>query len=278
MIKPQISVVMPNFNNGRFLTESVSSVLGQDYDNFELIVVDDGSTDDSFDILHSKFPNIRIVSHPQNMGVNSARNSGIRASEAQLIALCDSDDVWLPRKLSKQIELLQTAKDTTLVYSNIEYFDSNNNITLVARGKKRGNLGNIYKIHPSVGWAIGAGSTSLFFREDAIRIGLFDENLTGSGEDWEFFARLAQIGNFDFVDEVLVRVRIHPNSRSRINLRTWYKDNQVALYSSLKKDLRWTILERILSRINFEKNFLKACIERKSFNSILWRLFRSTKN
>ena len=101
MTVPLVSVVMPNYNNSDFLTESISSILIQDYPNFELIFVDDNSSDDSLGVINSYFPQVKVIPHKINKGVNSARNSGILEAAGELIALCDSDDIWKPHKLSK---------------------------------------------------------------------------------------------------------------------------------------------------------------------------------
>lgn len=275
MKNPYISVVMPNFNNSNFLIESVSSILSQDYPNYELIFVDDNSSDDSLKLINSHFPQIKVISHKLNMGVNSARNSGILKASGELIALCDSDDIWLPHKLSQQVNLLESQKSTRLVYSNVRYFGSFGESVRVTKGTLRGHLGKLYKLYPSVAWAVGSGSTALFYKSDAVNVGLFDENLKGSGEDWEFFARLSQIGDFDFVDEVLVLCRTHAGSRSQISIRNWLLDNKKALQTSQSKDLGWRTRERIASNINLDLFFLKHCIRKKDFHSIFWRIFKS---
>lgn len=132
----------------------------------------------------------------------------------------------------------------------------------------RGYLGKLYKLNPSVGWAVGGGSATLFYKSEAINVRLFDETLRGSGEDWEFFARLSQVGNFDFVDEVLVLCRIHAGSRSQISFRNWFIDNKEALQTSQSKDLSGRTYERIASRVNLEKIFFKHCIRNKDYRSL----------
>lgn len=272
MTVPLVSVVMPNYNNSDFLTESISSILIQDYPNFELIFVDDNSSDDSLGVINSYFPQVKVIPHKINKGVNSARNSGILEAAGELIALCDSDDIWKPHKLSKQVDLLKRLNTTRLVYSDVQYFDSLSGKVRVTKGSMRGNLGKMYKLYPSVAWAVGGGSTTLFYKSDAVNVGLFDENLGGSGEDWEFFARLSQVGDFDFVDEVLVLCRVHAGSRSQIGVRKWLLDNKEALKASQSKNLNWRAIERIASYYNLEKFFFKSCLRDKDYRSLFWRL------
>jgi glycosyltransferase involved in cell wall biosynthesis len=100
---PAISVIIPTYNRGWCIKEAVGSVLEQDCDDYELLVVDDGSTDNTLDILQSYGHAITLIRQP-NQGVSAARNKGIEASSGQLIAFLDSDDIWLPQKLSRQLE------------------------------------------------------------------------------------------------------------------------------------------------------------------------------
>ena len=100
MVSPRISVVLPVFNREQRIAQAIDSVLAQDFDDFELIVVDDGSTDRTAEVARSYGdPRIRIVTQDRNRGSNAARNAGIEAARAPLIAFLDSDDVFLPHKL-----------------------------------------------------------------------------------------------------------------------------------------------------------------------------------
>src|SRR5205823_3627484 len=101
-MKPAVSVILPVHNRADVLGRSIQSVLDQTLNNFELIVVDDGSTDGSLAVAKSfADPRIKIIEHGENRGGNAARNAGIRAAQAPLIAFLDSDDVYLPKKLER---------------------------------------------------------------------------------------------------------------------------------------------------------------------------------
>src|SRR5712692_4293853 len=113
---PTVSVVIPVYNGERYLAEAISSVLDQTYKNFELIVVDDGSTDQSAAVVRS-FTDDRIrYLYQSNGGASKARNLGVAASRGTVIAFLDSDDVWLPHKLERQIDCLASHKDVGAVY------------------------------------------------------------------------------------------------------------------------------------------------------------------
>lgn len=125
---PAISVVTIFFNAERFLNEAIESVLGQTYDHWELILVDDGSTDKSTEIavsyasLHPE--RVRYLEHPshQNLGMSVSRNSGMAMARGDYIAFLDSDDVWFPNKLEDQIRILQSHPGVMMVYGNHQFW------------------------------------------------------------------------------------------------------------------------------------------------------------
>ncbi len=108
--KPLVSVVIPTYNRGYMLADAIESVLAQDYTDYELIVVDDGSTDDTPSVLDRYLDRIKVIQQ-SNQGVSAARNHGIAASKGDLIAFLDSDDLWLPQKLAVQTAFFQTQTD-----------------------------------------------------------------------------------------------------------------------------------------------------------------------
>src|SRR5210317_699273 len=110
---PLVSVIIPTYNRGWILTEAIDSVLAQDFKDFELIVVDDGSTDNTRQILDSYDQDL-IVIRQSNRGVSAARNRGIAAAAGRLVAFLDSDDLWLPRKLSRQVDFFNSNPDTVI--------------------------------------------------------------------------------------------------------------------------------------------------------------------
>lgn len=105
-----VSIIMPMYNAGKFLSKSIESVLEQTYQNWELLLIDDGSKDDSIDIalaFMEKDSRIFLLKNEQNMGIAKTRNKGIEASKGQYIAFLDSDDLWLPNKLEVQIKWME---------------------------------------------------------------------------------------------------------------------------------------------------------------------------
>lgn len=123
-----ISVVMPNYNGRRFVEQAIDSVLNQTYQNFELIVVDDCSNDDSLSLIEHKAQSdnrIRVIALEHNAGVANARNVGIKEAKGEYIALLDNDDLWTEDKLERQLALAQKGAD--IVYCSYDFIDEENN-------------------------------------------------------------------------------------------------------------------------------------------------------
>lgn len=116
----KVSVVMPSYNAARFVTAAVDSVLAQTFQDFEILVVDDGSTDNTREVLEKySSPKVRYL-YKKNGGVSSARNFGIENARGKYIAFLDADDLWLPEKLEKQVDLLEENEDIGLCYTGAE--------------------------------------------------------------------------------------------------------------------------------------------------------------
>lgn len=127
--QPLITVVMPNFNGHRFVEQAIDSVLNQTYTNFELIAVDDCSTDDSLQLIRKKAERdnrILVIAMEQNAGVANARNAGIKEAKGEYIALLDNDDLWVEDKLERQLALAEKGAD--IVYCSYDFIDEKNNL------------------------------------------------------------------------------------------------------------------------------------------------------
>lgn len=120
--RPRVSAVIPAYNYGEFLPETLQSILGQSYQSLEVIVVDDGSTDNTREVVaHFASDQIRYL-HQENRGQAAARNRGIREAHGELIAFSDADDVWLPEKLERQVEVFRRNPSADIVYCDIYKF------------------------------------------------------------------------------------------------------------------------------------------------------------
>jgi glycosyltransferase involved in cell wall biosynthesis len=232
--------------------------------------VDDGSSDDSL-LVAERYSGQMTILKQENLGVNSARNLGLAKSRGKLIALCDSDDYWEPTKIEKQVKLLQSKPNLVLVGTSVRYFSSENLELGIGLASREGDLAKLYKLHPGVAWIPNAPSSALFYRSAALSAGSFDPELRGNAEDWEFFARLSQFGHFASVDEVLINVRVHKDSRSRVNLARWYFDNLRALRKLKAKIADFTIINYMISRLNLDFSFAKTLVLRSSLYKLINR-------
>lgn len=211
MSNAKVDVIIPTFNRSDLLERAVDSVLDQTFKNFNLIVVDDGSTDDTVDLM-GQYKDKRIVflQHSGNTGHGGVtRNTGIEHGESKYIAFLDDDDVWLPTKLEKQVELLDSLSYRYgLVYCWMDYY---NQETIVSRRYRR-HRGDIFEKMLDQN-AITNASTILIRRTVLDEVGTFDTALN-RGCDSDFIRRVAQKYLVDFVPEPLVEYHIrHGYSR-----------------------------------------------------------------
>jgi len=208
---PEVSVVIPTYNRAGLLPQAINSVLSQDYGDFEIIVVDDGSTDDTQDMVNGLHNNrIRYIRLPENSGGSSKpRNVGLKATRGKYIAFLDSDDEWLPSFLSTLVRKLKdTHSAIGLVYCGV-VAGSPNGRKFVMHRKKRGTVWP-----QSLGRIITPMGAMLIKRKCFDRVGLFDETSLYH-DHWDMIIRLTRAYDVDYVPDVLAKYNYHANQRSR---------------------------------------------------------------
>lgn len=215
---PEIDVVIPVYNGQAFLECAVNSVLAQSLPAKNIIIVDDGSTDETARVIEKLadiHPRISPILLPHG-GVSATRNAGINASNSPYIAFLDADDEWLADKLEKQWSVFENATaETGVVHCSYMHIDEENKVICennVTPPKKRGDLFNELLFDHYV--LSGSASAVLIKRCYLDQAGYFDENLF-QGEDWDLWIRLASICHYDFAEEALVKIRVHPYSAQR---------------------------------------------------------------
>lgn len=201
---PTVSVVIPNYNYGRFIAEAIESVLAQTHPIQEIIVVDDGSTDDSIEIIKRFSAKVKLISQ-QNRGVGAARNVGVKSSNGEFIAFLDADDIWLPTKIEEQLKGF--TDKVVLVSCGKREFDSQNGKTLVVRLPDRIEWSAEDILLRRYSLVLGC-SALMTRRKTFEEIGDFDEQLA-IAEDWDFCYRAAKHGKVTCVPKVLVDYRSH---------------------------------------------------------------------
>ncbi|MFV0438926.1 MAG: glycosyltransferase family 2 protein [Desulfopila sp.] len=196
-----ISVILPTFNRESTIRRAIYSVLKQTYSNFELLIIDDGSSDNTEHIVASLDDNrIKYIRHKTNRGAAAARNTGIQLSTGKFIAFQDSDDEWMCDKLEKQMAVMKTAKeDTGVIYSSYIKIHEKQ-VLLLPKPNQRSASKNIFE-KLLRGNFIGLPSV-LIKKECFLNAGTFDETLLRL-QDWELFIRLSQNYTFLYIDEPL---------------------------------------------------------------------------
>ena len=183
--KPLVSVIIPTYNRGWFLAEAIDSVLAQDFKDYEVIVVDDGSTDNTREILDTYGQDI-IVLRQANKGVSTARNRGIAEAGGQLVAFLDSDDLWLPRKLSRQVDYFNLNPDT--VINQTEEIWMRNDVRVNPKDRHRKPSGMIFE--RSLELCLVSPSAVMIQRTLFDAVGVFDDNLPAC-EDYDLWLRIS---------------------------------------------------------------------------------------
>jgi glycosyltransferase involved in cell wall biosynthesis len=198
---PLVSVIIPVYNNEKYLGEAIESVLGQTYRSFELIVVNDGSTDNSAAIAKSYASQLRYY-YQDNSGVGAALNRGVELSRGNFLSFLDADDIWKKDKLMHQIETFDNNPDVDMIFGQVEQFFSSE---LDENQKKR------VRIPARVAGGFFKGCM-LIKRDSFFRVGLFDTRWTlGDFIDWYSRAKEEELKSIMLNEIVLLR-RIHANN------------------------------------------------------------------
>jgi glycosyltransferase involved in cell wall biosynthesis len=214
---PLVSVIIPSFNSGKFIAETLKSVINQTYQYLEVIVVDDGSTDDTIIQIDPYHDRILYI-YQGNRGLGGARNTGIKAASGELIAFLDADDLWFPNYIETMVEGLINRPETAVLYCWWSFIDEQGE-TLPEKGLCT-EKGNIYlSLVTSNRFPPMAALTRKYCVDE---VGGFDENRLIS-EDWDFWLRIAQKGYiFDYLPNVLVKYRFH-GSNMTLNVANSHK-------------------------------------------------------
>jgi len=214
---PAVSVIMPNLNKGDFIGESIESVLAQSMGNFELLIVDDASTDGSFEIARryaQKETRITLIRKGATEGVSAARNIGIRFSRGQFVGFLDSDDMYAPSKLDRQLMVLKQSKTPVVSYCDYWQIDETGAVLPPSRFPVYKESGDIFG--DVLADKFGIKTTTLLSRECLLEMGPFDESLPFS-EDLDMILRLSRSYQFAYLDEKLYSYRVFSgNTRNRL--------------------------------------------------------------
>jgi glycosyltransferase involved in cell wall biosynthesis len=207
----RVSVIIPTYNRAAWVTEAVASVLAQTYRDFELVVVDDGSTDDTLAALALFGNEAKILRREKRQGVSAARNFGVAAATGDWLAFLDSDDLWLPTKLARQVEYIRAHPDQVICQTEETWIRNGVRVNPPETCRKVG--GGIFL--PSLKRCLVSPSAVMLHRRLFEKMGGFDESLPAA-EDYDLWLRIAWRHPVGLIPEALVIKRGgHPDQLSR---------------------------------------------------------------
>ncbi|MGE5402748.1 MAG: glycosyltransferase family 2 protein [Ignavibacteriales bacterium] len=233
-MNPRISVILTTFNGASrgYLRQAIESVLVQSYDNYELIIIDDGSKDNTAEVCNAYSANEKIkYIYQNNRGLSAARNSGIQSSSGELICFLDDDDYWHKDKLKRQAEYFYDTQDNKcgMVFTSLQLVDENG----VVIGKQAHVASGSIYAQLFYGNIIDAPSSVMIKRDVFKKVGYFREDFL-SDEDYELWFRIAKEFNIYSLNEELVAYRVHLNKMSNNHSATEFY-RYAALYYAIKE-------------------------------------------
>jgi glycosyltransferase involved in cell wall biosynthesis len=289
--RPLVSIVLPTHNRAHLIKRAIDSVVSQDYSNWELLVIDDCSTDGTEEVIaiFLKDSRIQYVRNEINLGGSGARNVGILKAKGDFITFLDSDDEYLPEKIELQLQLFETSTITNLGVINCGRLDEKNG-KIYSRWipKFRGNV----RVPLLSKDKVGANTSLLMIKREVIEEGIFFDDKMPAGQDWDFLIRICLKFNLDFVDKELVIIHHHEGPRvyNKLSAIKAYS-LQLLKYGELIKDnkkiyKKFLVRKALVEFVN-EENEL-ACNTIKSFDgnsfllNYLWhsyfRIFQNTNS
>jgi len=263
-----ISVIIPTYNAEKYINKAINSVLAQTYQDFEILVIDDGSTDNTKEAVNS-IPDERIrYIYQENRGPSAARNKGVELSGSEYVAFLDADDFWHPKKLEIQLDVLNKKPDICLVYSNIIMQEE---VTGAKFTKTFDNFKTKERLIKSLiitPFNAPSPSTVIAKRESLLKSGLFDPKIK-NGEDLDLWLRIAMNTNFYCVKKPLTTA-VRPVSGITRSMKP----------SKIIENHQY-ILNKFFDETDKEKHFLKyknAAFAFIHFNIGFYYLFAGNKN
>jgi len=214
---PRVSVIIPTYNRANLISETIDSVLDQTYKDYEIIVIDDGSTDNTQEVLSLYGERIKIIQQ-NNQGQGPARNTGIKSSRGEWIAFLDSDDLWKPNKLKEQVDFLKNKPNLAWVYSDAEVFEDTTGLMLYSFGERQrlyeGDILEKLLIQDFI-----PSPTPLINKKVFEHVGYFLNY--ESAQDWDMWIRIAEYYPIGLISESLALYRKHPGNIT--SSLTWEK-------------------------------------------------------
>ena len=250
---PKISVIIPTYNREDYISETIQSVLNQTYKDFEIIVIDDGSTDNTKKRLEPYLSKIKLIEQ-RNHERAVSRNKGVKNSSGEYIAFLDSDDLWAKDKLEKQVEVLDNKRDTILVYGQCLRVNEKSKKIKTAKRQTKGYSGFVFEKLLFRNFIISP--TPLIRRQDFEKTSGFETKYIPY-EDWEYWIRFSLLGKFHFLQDPLAYYRIHPQQSVKLtNAKKIEEVTTLLLEDSFKlKEVKPEITKKSLGLANLRFSY-----------------------
>lgn len=274
---PLVSVVIPAYNCAAFVADTLDSALAQSFEDYEIVLVNDGSPDTIAleTVLENYFDKI-IYINQKNGGAAAARNRAIEAATGEYLAFLDGDDIWLPGYLAGQLEAI-AEKNCDLIYADAQLFGNNGDAAETYMVKSP-SAGAVTPLNLIAGKCNVITSGTVARRRAILDAGMFDETLPRLvSEDFDLWFRLAKQGaRLDYHKKVLLKYRVRPTGLSGDNIQR--AERTLAVFESLEKNYRLTDAERekVASQLNLARADLE--IERGKHNLILENFSEARSN
>ncbi len=280
----KVSVIIPTFNCAAYLAQTINSVLNQTYGNYELIIVDDGSKDDTRQLIDSLMKKnsgkIRYL-YQDNQGVSVARNRGMAEAQGEFIAFLDSDDWWAPQKLAKQMSMFQSDRSLDIIFTNAHIFKNGKVQGTYVRDTDKNQMGEDIYYHLLLRNFVVFSSIAVK-RSAAEEVGPFEKGMI-SAQDTDWLLRVVRSHKTGYIDECLVTYQVRSDSLSRFmsirfqNYLDILKKN-IARYPEISDKLGQKLTNRFAQRyfylgyVHFDTNDLLAA-RREFINSMKYNPF-----
>jgi len=242
MKNPKVSVIIPTYNREKFLERAINSVLSQSLKDYEIIIIDDASTDNTSNIVKSEYPKLKLITLKQNKGAAVARNEGIKKAKGKYIAFLDSDDIWHKNHLKILVKELEKNPDAILSYCDYVEIKENKKTIYHKEPINKKDL----KYSMLFGTFITSLSLVVISKDKLIKAGLFNESLRIS-EDAELYLRLLNHGKFIHIKEILTtKYSQHDNLIHNYKLYTKEKSKEIDIVLSKKENKKYKHLKNKL--------------------------------
>ncbi len=238
---PQISIIIPIWNRVTLISRAIDSVLAQTHLPDEIIVVDDGSTDNTSDMINRQYPQVRLL-FQENKGVSSARNLGIKAAQGEWIAFLDSDDEWKPEKIDKQMKTILDNPDHLICHTNETWVRHGVRVNPMQKHQKHGG----YIFQRCLPLCIISPSSVMIHRSVFDDVGVFDESLPAC-EDYDLWLRICAKYPVLYLNEELITK--HGGHTDQLSHAHWGMDR-----------FRITALEKIITNPSLNQDDRDAAI------------------